>query len=129
MSNYKTIDVINDEKINAFKLKIEDNKEFGHKDFILIDGNCRVASEINAILKFFKGEYCNNIEAGTDYESFFRFYNTNQKDLARALIIEQISKIRDVVSIDSLDFILDRQNFTLKITYKITTKYGTIEKA
>lgn len=128
MSNYKAIEVIQDEKKNAYQIKIEENKEVKHNDFILIDGNCRVAQEISQALKFFKGEYCNNIDLGVDYESFFEFYNKGDKEIAKAIIIEAISNIKDVISIDSLDFKEDRENYTLKITYKITTKYGTIEK-
>ena len=131
MANYFIIDTIQDFKQkNSFVVKIGESpdKNITHDDFLLVNGCDRVKKEISHALKFWRGEDCLNKDAGFDYPEFYRVYNGGDKRLARAMIINTISKIQDVEAIEELNMIEDRENKTLNVTYKVRTKYGYVTK-
>jgi len=132
VADYYIFDTIQDYRDkNAYVVKIGESpdKDITHKDFLLTNGCDRVKKEISHALMFWKGEDCLNTEAGFDYPEFFRVYNTGDKRLARSMIINAISKIKDVEAIEDIQMIEDRENKTLNVTYRVKTKYGYITKA
>jgi len=113
---------------NAYKVDIEHNKKVGHNDIKLIDGTCRITKEVSHALMFHIGEYCLNNTLGFDYRAFMKLWQTNRRVLARAMFLELLINIPDVLSVNVLDFKEDTTNHILRVSYILQTSHGIVRK-
>lgn len=96
-------------------------------DFIHIDNAERVAQQIKVQLLTWYGEWFLDITHGVPYLEYILVKNPNFT-LIRQVLIEQIQKVTDVDSVDSLEIEYDSKKREIKIDFACTTKYGVITR-
>ena len=97
------------------------------RDLVLMDGAERVAQQILITLRFWYGEWFLDTEDGTPYLEYILVKNPNLSHIEQ-ILIERITSVEGVVSLDSLDLDYDPQERSLIVEYEAATDYGLIAR-
>lgn len=96
-------------------------------DVLFIDNAERVAQQIKIQLLTMLGEWFLDITHGVPYLEYILVKNPNFA-LIRQIIKEQILKVEDVNSVNSLELEYDARRRLLSVDFQVSTKFGLIER-
>lgn len=96
-------------------------------DIVFIDNAERVAQQIKIQLLTFLGEWFLDVTYGVPYLDYVLVKNPNFT-LIRQIFWEQILKVEDVESVDSIEIEYNNSERTVTVEYSASTKYGLITR-
>lgn len=96
-------------------------------DFLHIDNAERVAQQIKIQLLTWYGEWFLDITHGVPYLDYILVKNPNFT-LIRQVLMEQIQKVTDVDSVDSLEIEYNAKARKIQVDFAVSTKYGLITR-
>lgn len=96
-------------------------------DFLHIDNAERVAQQIKIQLLTWYGEWFLDITHGVPYLEYILVKNPNFT-LIRQVLMEQIQKVPDVDSVDSLEIEYNAKAREIQVDFAVSTKYGLITR-
>lgn len=96
-------------------------------DFLHIDSAERVAQQIKIQLLTWYGEWFLDITHGVPYLEYILVKNPNFT-LIRQVLMEQIQKVPDVDSVDSLEIEYSAKAREIQVDFAVSTKYGLITR-
>ena len=96
-------------------------------DFLHIDNAERVAQQIKIQLLTWYGEWFLDITHGVPYLEYILVKNPNFT-LIRQVLMEQIQKVPDVDSVDSLEIEYNAKAREIQVDFAVSTKYGLVTR-
>lgn len=96
-------------------------------DFLHIDNAERVAQQIKIQLLTWYGEWFLDITHGVPYLEYILVKNPNFT-LIRQVLMEQIQKVTDVDSVDSLEIEYNAKARKIQVDFTVSTKYGVVTR-
>lgn len=96
-------------------------------DIVFIDSAERVAQQIKIQLLTFLGEWFLDITHGVPYLDYVLIKNPNFT-IIRQIFWEQILKVENVESVDSIELEYNSSERTVIVEYSASTKYGLITR-